>query len=503
MRWAATMWSCTIFWRHEMIGNVVGGDSERIVVRKRSSADLELGSLIACDDKDGSTIYQVYNLKHGSQLSPQSIELMAGMMSEGQGLEPFEKDLRNYVLAEAKPLIRSNNMIPKRLPEVLSEVREADGGDFAFLERPKDEIFFGYLRNGSRTIRERRICLDGKNALTHHILISATTGRGKSNLVKVMLWDLLDTDYCGILVLDAHDEYYGRNGLGLKDKGKKVGYYSIAPMKGTNSLIFNYSLIKPYHLESIEEFSQAQQEAMYTLYSKHRDDWLRWLLDTDRKELEAKAENDMIDNMRIETLLVLQRRLSLILDTKVFSEEQGRAALKDICSSLESGEKIIIDTSEVSAQQELLIANIIAYEMLHRYRKYKMEGTLEQKPVVAFVIEEAPRILKEASGIFPTIAREGRKFRIGIVAITQMCSLIPRELLANINTKIIMGTEMSSEREAIISSAPQDLSKDSRTIASLDRGEAIVSSIFSKFAVPVEIPAFENYAEKGKRKVTG
>ena len=38
---------------------------------------------------------------------------------------------------------------------------------------------------------------------------SCDHGQGKSNLIKVMLWDVLDKDFCGILVLDAHDEYFG------------------------------------------------------------------------------------------------------------------------------------------------------------------------------------------------------------------------------------------------------------------------------------------------------
>jgi len=63
------------------------------------------------------------------------------------------------------------------------------------------------------------------------------------------------------------------------------------------------------------------------------------------------------------------------------------------------------------------------------------------------------------------------------------------------NTKIIMGNEMAQERAEIIGSASQDLSADNRTIASLDKGEAIVSSIFTKFAVPVKIPLFEEFIE--------
>ena len=75
-------------------------------------------------------------------------------------------------------------------------------------------------------------------------------------------------------------------------------------------------------------------------------------------------------------------------------------------------------------------------------------------------------------------------------------------LLANMNTKIILGIEMAPERQAIIDSAAQDLSDDSRTIASLDKGEAIITSNFSVFATPVKIPLFEDVVKKTDKKQT-
>jgi hypothetical protein len=64
------------------------------------------------------------------------------------------------------------------------------------------------------------------------------------------------------------------------------------------------------------------------------------------------------------------------------------------------------------------------------------------------------------------------------------------------NTKIILGNELAAERQAVMESAAQDLSSDDRTIASLDKGEAIVSSNFTRFAVPIQIPLFEKYVEE-------
>jgi len=54
---------------------------------------------------------------------------------------------------------------------------------------------------------------------------------------------------------------------------------------------------------------------------------------------------------------------------------------------------------------------------------------------------------------------------------------------------------MAPERRAIIDSAAQDLAEDDRNIASLDKGEAIISSIFTKFAVPIQIPLFEEFVK--------
>ena len=96
------------------------------------------------------------------------------------------------------------------------------------------------------------------------------------------------------------------------------------------------------------------------------------------------------------------------------------------------------------------------------------------------------------------LPREGRKFKIGITAITQLASIIPREIMTNLNTKIILGNEMDQERQALIHSASQDLSSDSRNIASLNKGEAIITSVFVPFAVPIKIQLFDDIIKKDK-----
>ncbi len=497
----------------DVVGSVIGGSIGKIILRQKSGERIELGDLLVAEEAGGLVIMQVYDLAYGSQIPLTNIEMIAGLRLEGYGersdLNLIDAELRHYVIAFVKAVLRVENgvpRIPKNLPSFLSSLRRIKPEDLSFLTKPAKPIYVGNLRSGSKVLG-LPIYLDGPEVLTHHVIIPATTGRGKSNLVKVMLWSLMDQDSFGVLVLDSHDEYYGRHGRGLKDHpdadDRLVYYTSTTPPSGGFSLIIDLESIKPFHFNGIAEFSDAQSDAIYMYNTSFKEKWIEKIL---KNELPEGAEN----KIKPGTLAVLQRRLEHFLGVRcteenkleffnsVFSDNKGQSTVNDIVDSLEEGKIVIIDTSRISDITELLIGVIIVSEVFQRYQKYKYTGELDSKPVISIVIEEAPRVIGEdvldrGDNIYSTVAREGRKFKVGLMAITQLTSVIPGPILANMNTKIILGNEMAAERNAIIAFAPQDLSDDSQTIASLDKGEAIISSNFTKFAIPVKIPLFEEY----------
>ncbi len=488
-----------------MVGQIIGGNYGEIWIRQKSGERIELGDLLVADD----ILLQVVDLEYGSLLEHRDLARMSGMQLEGYGsTEIHEKEVRNYILVRAKPVFDlKKRSIPKHLPSFFQVLRRATEKDFEFLEEPEHPLYLGKIRSGSKVLNVP-IYVDGEKALTHHILIPATTGRGKSNLVKVILWNLVGKGYAGILVLDAHNEYYSytQNGkkYGLKehpDAKDNVVYYSTNPPMGERALRININLVRPWHLKEIVDFTPAQEDALYLLYREGGREWIRTLF-----------SSEPIQGIGETTRAVLQRKIKVALEIDVneygelyergniFSVNEGERTVRDICDYLEQGKIVILDTSSLSQNLELLISGMVMNEVFSRYKRYKEMGKIDSKPVVSVIIEEAPRVLGEGkSNIFGTIAREGRKFKIGIVAITQLSSVIPREILANLNTKIILGNEMSSERKAIIGSAAQDLSKDDKMIASLDKGEAIVSSIFTRFAVPIKIDRFEEIVDKERR----
>ena len=517
-----------------VVGQVVGGRFGDIVIRQKAGTDLEIGDLMVSEENGSFLILQVFALEYGSQIQDKMQEMMSGVNLE-QGVVDanfYEPDFVNYVLARIKPLARvfkenGDVKIPKSLPSFFNRLRLISKGDLKFLQKEKDSIFVGHIRSGSKVIKEAEVWLPAEDVFSHHVLIPATTGRGKSNLVKTILWHVLDTNKVGALVLDAHDEYFGRNGIGLKDhpraKENMMYYTPSNPPVGANRLTVNLQSIRPEHFEGIVDFSDPQFQAIRMAFRNSRSNWIRDLMVTDAVDAGMESSSQGRGEFAAATMMVVQRKLRLLLSLEkdeegvIFSRHEvfdsttkGLATVDEIVKDIESGKVVVLDTSRLGNEAELLVGNIIASKLLQKYKDAKAGGELDRKPVATIVIEEAPRVIgvdvltSKNDNIYSTIAKEGRKFKVGLTAITQLSSVIPKTILANMNTKIILGNEMKQEREAIIASASQDLSEDDKNIASLDKGEAIITSIFVPFAMPIKVPLFEDIVrEKGAKPEMG
>jgi DNA helicase HerA-like ATPase len=486
-----------------IVGKVIGGEFDKILIRQKNLFKIEIGGLLIAESKDSKILMSVYDLLYGSQLSQQTLELISGIElenKEGFGDSMmFESELRNYTIAIAKPLVSIKDgmfSVSKALPDFLSDVREVESDDFGFLKKPENPLFMGKLRSGSKTL-DFDVFLNGKDVLKHHVLIAATTGQGKSNLAKVFLWNLLSTDYVGVLVIDPHDEYFGRNSLGLKEHPdkEKIVYYTPNPIPNSCSLKINLTIIKPFHLNI--EWSDAQRDLVNAYYKNFKEDWIRAIMNEERIEgVNFQQSSFDVVKRKLMNLFSIRIEDQKLVCYGIFGFESGKTTINDIVDSLEKSRIVIIDTSTLDSDVELLVSSMISNEILSRYKYYKLNSKLDSKPLISILLEEAPRVLNnealQSNNIFSTIAREGRKFNIGIIAITQLPSLIPREILANMNTKIILALEMQPERKAIVESSSQDLSEGYKSIASLDIGEAIVSSSFIKFPIPVKIPLFDS-----------
>ena len=490
------------------IGQTIGGNTGSVLIRQQSGVDLELGDLLVCRVGGRSTILQVCELDAGSQLDDRTREMVSGtMMGDGPGrVRWYEPEMPNYILATAKPLVTASggrSGKPKTMLPAFADVSYATPKDLSFMDGSgRGQLCLGRVRSGSKTMEGVDFWLDAAKAVSHHILVVASTGRGKSNFIKCMLWGLLDTASVGMLVLDAHGEYH----TGLSSHPGACGgltcYTSSRnAIPGSLSLTVNVQSVRPADLRGVVELSDAQEQSMASLYNRHGR---RWIEELERSLEDTEGSDDGKHVTRAALARKVRYALGLNRTGGVFTSESGvgERTIHSIMERLDAGQVVVVDMSNMGTEEERTMGNMLAEAVLYGRRRAKDEGRLAGLPPVGVVIEEAPRALADAKAgnAYSKIAREGRKFKVGVVAVTQLASVIPRDVLANLSTKVIFGNEMSIERKAIIESAAQDLSEDSRNIAALNPGEAIVSSVFAPFAVLIQVPLFDELVRKAPAK---
>ena len=448
------------------------------------------------------------NLGIASQIGSQFLEDIAGQKLEHDiDFKLFEKEDRFYRLCEAKTLkvLRNNDFIaPRTLPGFFTDVKLVDESEFSFMKK-SGEIPIGHLRLGTEKCDEVTVSLPAEKLISHHMLVVAATGKGKSNFSKVFLRGLINSGDYASIVFDPHNEYYGGRGTkGLRDhvNREKILYFSPRPLDtpGAERLKISTENLGPDDFIGILDLSNPQQEAMDLLSREFKKNWIKTLLETQTSELEEQF-GQRIHKATFSTLkrkiyhaLELNGEDGLVFTTK---SDESVPVYNQIKKAISERKIVIIDTSMISEQTEKVINSYLVNRTFKEYRTKKQTSpeTFAEMPEVLIVFEEAPRVLgKEAldkgTNIFERIAREGRKFKVGLCAITQMPSLLPREILSQMNTKVILGLPSPMDRDAVINSSSQNIGDEGTEIQMLDKGEAIITSPFIKFPLPTKIFLF-------------
>jgi DNA helicase HerA-like ATPase len=197
---------------------------------------------------------------------------------------------------------------------------------------------------------------------------------------------------------------------------------------------------------------------------------------------------------------VIQRRAQRILDMPCISRDPSQPSLSArIVDELMDGFSVLVDTSGLSSMEEILVASVITRTVLDAYANLYLEDRdrFAALPPTLVALEEAQRVLSRVArsdeNVFPRLAREGRKFKVGLCAVSQQPKLIDDELLSQFNTFFILGLADEKDRNILRGSSKQDISDLGPEIQTLMPGEAIVTSLEAPFALPAQIYLYEDY----------
>ena len=448
-----------------------------------------------------------------------------------------------FIGVEAVPLgfVDENGIFrkPRTVPTKFSEVKIPDAEDFAFLTKVMGDIEVGVMRTGQGVLKDLLVRIPSK-VLPQHMGIFATTGMGKSNFMKTFCASCMKMQKFGLLMVDPHGEYVrgGQSSTGERTLG--LVHYS-AGMDGLavftisesdrkkyslNSLWLDYDDFRMTDLALLYDLSQAQWDAIESLDEFSGSEVIPFFLkaDVDTLQEEVKGHQytgpypniaEKLGAFHPGTLQVIQRRLkNIVQGNRKFFRESG-SCVPEILRYLHNNKVVLIDIPRMGERSELFVLSMITRRIMQAHRKTAEEFGIETEPTeqkkVLITIEEAQRVLGSGGSstqIFRECAMEGRKFGVGLCVVTQQPKNIDQKVLAQINTFVVMGLGDRGDREIIMGSAKQDLSKMAIEIQTLDQGEAIISTIGIPFPVSTRIHKFEDYvtqlnAVKEKRITDG
>jgi hypothetical protein len=339
--------------------------------------------------------------------------------------------------------------------------------------------------------------------------VFATTGIGKSNLMKSLALSCMSSRRCGFLILDPHGEYFdggevGKRGLSHSSLAPDaLDVYASRRLNGPHSSIhISSSEIEIPDLANLYEFSGAQLECLQASQWRYGERWLEDLRDGDVSAIVAALGGKFHEG----TVNVIKRRLDSIFQFDLVTTDRDLSMTRAVISALRSGKTVLVDTSNMFEAEELLVSTVLARAVFeHNKALYSDKEAFERSPPVLIALEEAQRVLSQSKGtVFSQIAREGRKFKVGLCALSQQPKLINEEIISQFNTLFILGLADKRDRDILRNSAKQDISMLDNEVQMLMPGEALIASPFTPFAVPCRVHLYEEYlsemnAQSGQR----
>jgi len=494
------------------------------VVRDRN-AQIEVGDILKVESNGKTYLIRIYNVRHEREANKAVIRGLMKDREEAKAIAARESSevFEGVLLGES---IGNSFKLPRTIPKIYSPVYLPSEEDLKALNLTLNfEIPIGTLR--ARGIENIEVKLS-KTQFATHLGVYAMTGKGKTNAVLVILYSILTKlpeGDVGVLVLDVHNEYY-------EGSSKIAGLKHLESLEDYRNRIIHYDFKKsdihkkislpklyPSEIRSILELTEAQYEALLAFKQNYGDKWFE-AVENHREQISSGTKWSETDahklGIKIGCFLALYRKLSLLKSCeKLVTTNIEEGLPKEVVEHLDKGRIVIVNLNNLNDLEERLIVNVLSSRILSDREKLQSINpqALTEKPYCLIVLEEAHKVLGEAvlkkgENIFSRIVREGRKFKVGLVAIAQMPRLLDPTIASQIQTSIILGLSHKLDRKVVEESSTQDLSVYDSEIQVLERGEALVvyPSELS-FPLPVKIYDFnklvENLVKETEEKLRG
>ena len=377
------------------------------------------------------------------------------------------------------------------------------------------------LTLGNYTLDENaEAWLDGNKFFQRHAVIVGSTGSGKSWTVARLLEQVAELPSANALVFDIHGEYKTLTGKGFQ-------HIKVA---GPNDAASDGVIFLPYWLLTYEEMISLMLDRSDNNAPNQAMAFSNAVIEQKRSNLTALGKTDVVNSFTIDSpvpyklseLLSEFKRLDdeMVPGAKANTEKQGPmngkltrfiqrleskrsdkrlnflfnetttvldyqymeqiSKLLMHSSSLQSEKGVkIIDFSEVPSDVLPLMVSLVG-RIIFSIQQWVEK---EKRHPIALFCDEAHLYLPEktdssieAAGLqnFERIAKEGRKYGVSLVVISQRPAEVNRTILSQSNNFIAMRLTNAEDQSVIKRLLPDSLGGFSELLPVLDVGEALV-----------------------------
>jgi len=512
------------------LGIVVWVEGLTVKFRVLEGVRVERGQLVKVEDGGRRFIMRVYDFKPEVLLSPAEIAAASHAAARGGRVELYDRPLRLYDTAIATILCQVDEggrvEGPTSVPRLFSAVEDLEKEDLELLRLDTGDLVLGVVRVGHRP-SSSLVALDGSRVIPHHVLVCGVTGAGKSNLGKVLAAAfMLAPPKYSLVLFDVESEYLlgsGPGGRGLAHLPQAEGrLFLVTPRVEeptrlrlrlavggeevereilAHPLRVDLSLLKPSDFAMTGEFTEPQEEFLWLAYRTFGDEWLEIITTVDVKVLHSRLSG----MAPVNTIAVTRRKVRHLLGTSgIFAPRVPYNLFEAVLGAVASAKVVLFDMPFAGEGEEKLLTIAVARRIFHAYERARKQAPeeWERLPYVLIAVEEAHRYLSKQAGggvrenIFSTIAKRGRKYKVGGLYITQMPGELQETIIRQALTKIILPLPTKPDLSKVVQYSPY-LDEAEQEIKTLDRGEALLVSPPSgiRFAVPVKIFSFEELVE--------
>lgn len=469
-------------------GTVRSIDGSRIIVEidkldlvfDEQSLQVEIGALVNCGGLHGDTVCMIDRVR--IQEIEKKGELLEMKIAEMTILGSIREDGTLTRGVDSLPLLKcAAYFIPgNKLNNLLG-----------IATSPDEEQLSKYIQVGTRSMKNAGdVYLDMDKLLGRHVAILGTTGSGKSCTVASIVQSILKQyPYPRLIFFDVHNEYAAAfatdewqsktNLLSWADFSLPYWYLDLEEFKE----IYNCGGIGANQEAKLKEFiTELKQKNLDSDVIATVDSPIYFSIDDLLEKLAnvSTAEKKTLDSMKLKIESINNDGRFAFLRKDIDNEKELAEYFVELFGLSEQEKYLsILDLSGIPSEVRTTCVGILS-RLCFDFSYWDADP--ENLPL-ALVLEEAHNYIPEDNSAeynlcknrIEKIAKEGRKYGIGLVVVTQRPSNVSTTVLSQCGTYITLRLSNDVDQNKIKRLLPDTLGEQANMLPSLRDGEALIS----------------------------